>query len=216
MFDDLELTTNKIYDRYLDKDLHKLFPQLIWEMSLSSNDLNSEELLTELNREDIWALANRGSNLRYQYINGSSVLLDSLNQSFKKFRPQLIDLMFDTNKQVASQAWFMPKDHYLKNCHIDPIIYKDMPGYKMSVHKDNSHIMLQTLFNLSENGSMGTEFFNSNETESFYKGSGGKCKGVCFLNVGESAHIIRDITDVRYILYVAVYMPTWAKQWIGS
>ena len=95
MFDDLELTTNKIYDRYLDKDLHKLFPQLIWEMSLSSNDLNSEELLTELNREDIWALANRGNNLRYQYVNGTSVLLDSLNQSFKKFRPQLIDLMFD-------------------------------------------------------------------------------------------------------------------------
>ena len=36
MFEDLELSSNKIYDRYLDKDLHKLFPQLIWEMSLSS------------------------------------------------------------------------------------------------------------------------------------------------------------------------------------
>lgn len=213
MFEDLELTSNKIYDRYLNKDLHKLFPQLIWEMSLSSSDLNSEELISELNREDIWVSSNRGNNLRYHYVNGSNVLLDSLIQSFKKFRQQLIDLTFDTNKQVASQSWFMPKDHYLKHCHIDPIIYKDMPGYKMSVHKDNSHIMLQTLFNLSENGSMGTEFFNSNETESFYKASGNKCKGVGFLNTGESAHIIRDVTAIRYILYVAVYLPTWSKEW---
>lgn len=213
MFEDLALTTNKIYDRYLEKDLHKLFPQLIWEMNLSSVDLDNESFLNELNREDIWDSINRGNGLRYQYINGSSELLDNLNQSFKKLRPQLIDLMFDTNKTVASQAWFMPKEHYFKHCHIDPIIYKDIPGYKMSVHKDNAHIMLQTLFNLSDNGSMGTEFFNSNESNSFYKSSGKKNQGVGFLNTGESAHIIRDITDTRYILYVAVYLPTWSKEW---
>jgi hypothetical protein len=83
MFEDLVLDTTILYDRYLEKDLHKLFPQLIWEMSLSSVDLDSEELSSELNREDIWDSINRGNGLRYQYINGSSKLLDSLNQSFK-------------------------------------------------------------------------------------------------------------------------------------
>lgn len=213
MFEDLVLDTTVLYDRYLEKDLHKLFPQLIWEMSLSSVDLDSEELSSELNREDIWDSINRGNGLRYQYINGSSKLLDSLNQSFKKLRPQLIDLMFETNKKVASQSWFMPKEHYFKYCHIDPIIYKDIPGYKMSVHKDNAHIMLQALFNLSDNGSIGTEFFNSNECEPFYKSTGEKNKGVGFLNTGESAHIIRDVTNIRYILYVAIYLPTWSKEW---
>lgn len=213
MFEDLSLTTNKIYDRYLEKDLHKLFPQLIWEMSLSSVDLDNEELLKELNREDIWVTVKRGNGLRYEYVNGSSKILDELNDNFKKLRPQLFDLMFDTNVRVATQSWFMPKEHYFKHCHLDPIIYKDMPGYEMNLHKDNAHIMLQTLFNLTDNGSMGTEFFNSNETESFYKSTGEKNKGVGFLNTGESAHIIRDVTDIRYILYAAVYLPTWSKEW---
>ena len=59
MFEDLVLDTTVLYDRYLEKDLHKLFPQLIWEMSLSSVDLDSEELSSELNREDIWDSINR-------------------------------------------------------------------------------------------------------------------------------------------------------------
>lgn len=213
MFEDLALTANKIYDRYLEKDLHKLFPQIIWEMNLSSVDLDNESFLNELYREDIWTSINRGNGLRYEYTKGSSTLFDSLIDNFKKLRPQLIDLIFDTNKSVASQSWFMPKEHYFKYCHIDPTIYKDIPGYKMSVHKDNSHIMLQTLFNLSENNNMGTEFLNSNESNSFYKSSGKKNQGVGFLNIGESAHIIRDITDIRYILYAAVYLPTWSKEW---
>jgi hypothetical protein len=81
-----------------------------------------------------------------------------------------------------------------------------MPGFEMSPHIDNYHIMVQTIINLTENGDVGTEFYSPSKKLPYYAGSGALNTGTSFFNTHGSVHGIRNIDKPRFILYTAVYI----------
>jgi hypothetical protein len=201
----MTLEANKIYDEYVPRDIHHVQPILMWELEWKTDLLNDPQLETELAREDIWVMESHHRNLRGYYDRKSSKFLEKLAYEFTKYKQQFTDMVFDTNKRTIGHYWAKPKEYYSGHLFMPPIIYKDMPTFDMVPHIDSSHIMIQSIINLVDNGDMGTEFYYPDSHEPFYKSIGTKGKGGAFLNTHASIHGIRNITKPRYILYVPMF-----------
>jgi len=200
----MEITQTKIYDEYLADDIHKVQPILMWQLKLT-HSYNQTELEQELNRDDIWIPEPHHKNLRCRY-NHTSKLLNNFISEFSTLKDKFIEESYRANEHTVGHYWYKGKEHYVKNSTFPPTIYKDMPGFEMSPHIDNYHIMVQTIINLTENGIVGTEFYSPSKELPYYAGSGTLNTGTAFFNTHGSVHGIRNIDKPRFILYTAVYI----------
>ena len=82
-------------------------------------------------------------------------------------------------------------------------LFKDLPGLNMDTHLDNSHIMLQSIINLTDND-VGTELFSIDSDKPIYTMTGKRNRGIMFFNSPGALHRIKNVTKERYIFYSAI------------
>jgi len=182
-------------------DVHRRYPQMIWEVTLDYD----EELLPELLRNDIWSTeANIGINdrRRLQY-NGKSIILNKFKSSFsEQIKQQILERVWN-DSNCHSTCYVLSFEHYLEKSTMGGSILKDTPGFSMTPHVDNHHIITQLIINLQDNCTS-TKFYPFNSTEPFYVAPTKKYQGVIFFNTNGAIHNIDNITEDRYICYSAI------------
>ena len=110
--------------------------------------------------------------------------------------------MGDTSNRIRNN-WLSNLDYYINESHFKSSIIKDLPGFKMTPHLDNYHVMAQLIINLQDNCTS-TKFYSFNSTEPFYVAPTKKYQGIMFLNKPGAVHDIDNITKDRYMLYASI------------
>ena len=174
---------------------------LVWNLRLENIDLSP--IQNELLRNDIWQGNNPQGDLRLNYKTGSSSIIDPFIQEFMELKSTVIDIMYDSDPRSFKQIFYKDKEYYKDRTNFITVIYKDLPGFDMAPHKDNSHIIGQLLINLVDN-STSTDFYNTQGQPPVLNGSSKQYEGVLFLNNSNSIHGIDGIVKDRYVLYSSV------------
>ena len=179
------------------KDVHNCYTYGYWNVEL---DFSDWDLSKELAREDVWRPEFPGSEGRQTVNPEGSDILNNFCQTFDQNKHMLVSQAFNDFNELFGYRWFKGLDFYINNTNILTTIFKDRVGFSCPPHLDNSHIILQLIINLMDNGT-GTEFYDYLSAEPFAQGSSQQGQGVAFLNMPGSIHGVRNITQTRYILY---------------
>lgn len=178
---------------------------LFWEVEL----VDVPDCWSELQRADVWRAGamSTGPSGRYQCYDCDSPLLTELLRTPARHQEEFIRAVAqfddDNNEYYFKRSWYHGGEYYVQSAHTMTVINHDKPGFKMDIHTDNSHIMLQTIINLSDNDS-GTELYDIYSEEPYYTMTGEKNKGIMFFNGAGALHSIGNINKHRYTLYSAV------------
>jgi hypothetical protein len=177
---------------------------LFWEVEL----VDVPDCLSELQRPDVWRAGamSTGSSGRHQCYDCDSPLLTELLKVPARHQEEFILAVsnFDnSNERYFRRSWYHGGEYYVESAHTLAVLNHDEPGFKMGIHIDNSHIMLQTIINLTDNDS-GTELYDIHGVEPYHTMTGEKNKGIMFFNGAGALHSIGNINKNRYTLYSAV------------
>ena len=174
---------------------------LFWEIELDTPLTESDEFKKQLFRDDIWE---PGQANRLCYTTGRSSILDATvsipDEHMSKFIHTTANAGF-----LFESRWFWGAEYYSKHAgtHTMTKLFKDLPGLNMDIHLDNSHVMLQSIINLTDNN-VGTELFSIDSDKPIYTMTGERNRGIMFFNSPGALHRIKNVTKERYILYFAV------------
>jgi len=189
-----------------DSPANRIYDTVFWEVEL----VDAPDCWDELQRTDVWhtAPATQGMKRHSCYTgHHGSDLLNQLGSLPARHQEEFIraaeQVDIDSGYRYLHQSWCQDIEYYIQHCHTFGVIYHDEPGFKMNVHLDNSHIMLQLIVNLTDNDS-GTELYDINNAKPYYTLTGEKNKGIMFVNGPGALHSIGNINKDRYILYSAV------------
>ena len=179
---------------------------VFWDVEL----VDVPDCRDELQRPDIWSeiAATQGAK-RHQCLSDhhNSELLNQIGHLPQNHREEFLRAASQTDTDLGynyfNKSWRLGVDYYIKNSHTVSVINHDEPGFRMGIHLDNNHIMLQLIINLTDNDS-GTEMYDIVNPEPYHKVTGEKNKGIMFLNGPGALHSIGNINKDRYILYSAV------------
>jgi hypothetical protein len=180
---------------------------VFWEVELVDAPDYSNELL----RPDIWYDNSTSTigNQRKQCskLHGAPAVLTELLETPEKQRAEFIcaaaQIDADTRTNYFKKLWYRDSDYYVDSAKTATVINYDMPGFAMTPHCDNNHIMLQLIINLTDNDT-GTEMLDITSPDSYYTMTGQRNKGIMFLNGAGTLHTVRNINKDRYTLYSAV------------
>ena len=165
-------------------DVHRLYDYYFWEVSIN----HGYDLKNELSRQEIWYCNySFGGKERFNPDIDKSPVLKTFAEEFStQFRDIFLNLAM--SNPLTKTRWFKNIEHYRE---------------KTSMHLDNSHIVLQSIINLTDNQA-GTELYNFDSTTPVYQTTGEINKGILFFNSPGAVHGIRNITNDRYTLYAAL------------
>jgi hypothetical protein len=201
-----QLQIHKTAGLTCDDTAYESYDTTFWDVEL----IDAPDCWDELQRTDIWQAAPSPQGAkRHSCYTGhhDSELLNRIGALPAMCQEQFIRAadQGDTSTEYSHfrQYWYNNVEYYIQHCHTHGIIYHDEPGFKMNIHLDNRHIMLQLIINLADNDA-GTELYDITSAEPYYTLTGEKNKGIMFLNGPGALHRIRNINKDRYILYSAV------------
>ena len=183
-----------------------IYDNVFWEVEL----VDAPDCSSELLRTDIWVdnITSAISPQRKQCLTDckSEILKEILQvpgQQRAEFLCAATQTDLDTGKNYFTKLWYRDLDYYVNSTETTTVINHDAPGFVMTPHCDNNHIMLQMIVNLTDNDT-GTELFDIVSPEPYYTMTGQRNKGIMFLNGAGALHNIRNINKHRYTLYSAV------------
>jgi hypothetical protein len=179
----------------------------IWEVSLQDFDLTT--IHHDLRMIE-WYDNQPQGKLRFSMGNPPPDSIHAFKNEFESLKYDILDQLYETGSEYIQQNWYRGLEYYKNNTKMTLNIYKDLPGFSMGSHIDNSHIMFQLLINLTDNDT-GTAFHTPSTWLTpkstdipVYKGTGEQGKGLIFVNTPNSAHSINDVTKDRYIVYATI------------
>jgi hypothetical protein len=183
-----------------------MYDNVFWEVELVDAPACSNELL----RTDIW-VNNTTSAISHQRkqcrIDCKSDMLKEILQVPGQQRAEFLSAAArtdtDTGKAYFRKLWDRDIDYYINSTETVTVINHDAPGFAMTPHCDNNHIVLQMIVNLTDNDT-GTELFDITSPTPYYTMTGQRNKGIMFLNGAGALHSIRNINKHRYTLYSAI------------
>lgn len=183
-------------------DIHDLYSWLFWDLQL---DCDWDVLHHELHDVVTWQSVELDFQNKGRQIGDISMAptLQTLTAHVESFKNKFIDMAYESYSPVFRKAWCHPSERYRNRSTMQTKILKDSPGYSMSRHLDNSHIMLQAIVNLQQNH-CGTELLLFNDTTPVHRMSGDQGRGLLFVNSPGSVHTINSVEQDRYILYTSV------------
>jgi hypothetical protein len=183
-----------------------MYDNVFWEVELvGAPDCSNELLFT-----DIW-IDNTTSSISHQrtqcHADCKSDMLKEILQVPGLQRAEFLgaadQVDTDTGRAYFKKLWHKGLDYYVNYARTTTIINHDTPGFAMTPHCDNNHIMLQMIVNLTGSDT-GTELFDITSPDPYYTMTGQRNKGIMFLNGAGTLHNIRNINKDRYTLYSAV------------
>ena len=134
--------------------------------------------------------------------NRSEVLLDLVNEGFKKALRSLLDAV--ETRKIIRNRWACDVNTLISRSEMYSRLIKDMPGFQMGAHVDNQFIIGNVILNLADNPcgtqfhKIKTGFFNK---EVYFEAPRKKNKGIFFLNTPGALHSIKNDSNVpRYVL----------------
>lgn len=195
------------YRKYGSKLTNNVYNHLFWEIELIEPVTESNEFQQRLINDNIWeaGAASQGA-LRLTYKSGSDAALDHLVTIPGQHRDMCIRCALDgDNSDYAKTRWYRGVEYYINDPTVRTIttIYRDRAGFRMGVHLDNSHVMLQAIINLTENET-GTDMYALDSEEPVYTMTGKRNHGIMFFNGPGALHGIRNVNKDRYILYYGI------------
>lgn len=199
----------KLGQRHLHRvkfPISNIYDVVFWDVEL----VDTPDCWDELQRSDVWEQtpASQGAK-RHSCLSGhhNSDLLNQVGCLPQNHREEFIRTAaqadIDLHCNYFNKCWYRDVEYYVKHAHTFGVIFHDEPGFKMGIHLDNSHIMLQLIVNLTDNDS-GTEMYDIVGSTPYHTMTGEKNKGIMFLNSPGALHSIGNINKDRYILYSAV------------
>ena len=194
------------------KEHNGTYDHLFWEVELVDSATDSVDFQQRLNRDDIWQVGIAGQGIkRLTYRPESDPELDHLVTVPSQHQEQFIrlakgehDIHIRSRWNIYSR-WYRNVEYYINDPDIKTIttIFRDQAGFAMTIHLDNSHVMLQAVINLSDNET-GTELYAVDSTEPTYTMTGQRNRGVMFFNSPGLLHGIRNVNKDRHILYYGI------------
>ena len=177
-------------------DVHCQYRTPVWEIEIQSPVLDTPEFEAELYNNDNFAISEgHRTNLRSIY-NGSSVVSKFLAQSQQEFLLELV-----SQSTCFQPRYYKSLDQYQTKTSWFATVLRDQPGFAMTPHLDNNHVMVQMVVNLLQDNETATEFYQFNDSVPCYRAPLKKNHGVVFLNTPGSVHGIINPNKTRWILY---------------
>ena len=175
---------------------------LFWEIELYTPLTESDEFKKQLFRNDIWEQAHRANRLCYT--TGMSSILDATVSIPAEHMSQFVQTAANAGFLFGTR-WYQGAEYYSKHAATRTMtqLFKDLPGFDMDIHLDNSHVMLQSIINLTDND-VGTELFSIDSDKPIYTMSGERNRGIMFFNSPGALHRIKNVAKERYILYFGI------------
>lgn len=175
---------------------------LFWEIELDTPLTESDEFKKQLFRNDIWEQAHRANRLCYT--TNMSSILDATVSIPAEHMSQFVQTAANAGFLFGTR-WYQGAEYYSKHAatHTMTQLFKDLPGFDMDIHLDNSHVMLQSIINLTDND-VGTELFSIDSDKPIYTMSGKRNRGIMFFNSPGALHRIKNVAKERYILYFGI------------
>lgn len=183
-------------------DVHGLYCWLYWDLQLQCD---WSRIATELQAYMIWhdASANFRNNHRYHGDWSECSYLAAVTQMIEQHGPEFLDLAWESECDVFRRTWYKGTAAYKTQARVMCKILKDTPGFSMSRHLDNNHIMMQGIINLLPNDP-GTQLFLFDSIAPCRQMPGDQGSGLMFVNTAGSIHAPGEVTKDRYILYYAL------------
>ena len=202
----IQLGQRHIHKVLQPSHLNGMYDNVFWEVEL----VDALDYSNELLRTDIW-VDNTTSAISRQrkqcHADCKSDMLKELLQVPSQQRAEFLGAAnqadTDTGKAYFRKLWHKERDYYVNSTETVTVINHDAPGFSMSIHGDNNHIILQMIVNLIDNDT-GTELFDVTSSDPYYTMTGQRNKGIMFLNSAGALHSIRNINKDRYTLYSAI------------
>ena len=193
----MEIIVNKHFTLSSPDDKHYLYRTPIWEIEIKSDLLDDPEFESGLQLDNNFTADNswQSANLRSKFT-GTGKVASFLADTQKDF---LLNLVFQSPAFRAK--YYKSIDEYKRSASWFATVLKDSPGFAMTPHIDNGHIVCQMIVNLLQDNETATEFYQFDKTTPCYKAPLKKNHGVLFVNTPGAVHSIANITQPRWILY---------------
>jgi hypothetical protein len=144
---------------------------------------------------------------REQYKKGTSSELDFLINSVSTELNSVFPEIISKHEQIVRFRWLRESANILKNANTHTKIFKDVPGFQMSPHLDNSFMIGNAIINLVDNVNS-TAFHDYRDHERIlFKAPKEKNTGVLFLNTPGCLHSIKNTSDRdRYMMNTSFFI----------
>jgi len=182
------------------------YDHLFWEIELVDSATEDADFQNRLLCDDIWQVGIAGQGIkRLTYRPESDPVLDHLVAVPGQQQEEFIRLANGKHDAHVRNRWYRNVEYYVNNTSVETVstIYRDQAGFKMGIHLDNSHVMLQAVINLSDNET-GTELYAVDGDEPTYQMTGRRNHGIMFFNGPGALHGIRNVNKDRHILYYGI------------
>jgi hypothetical protein len=182
------------------------YDHVFWEVELVDSATDDVDFQQRLQHDSIWQVGIAGQGIkRLTYQLGSDPVLDHLVAVPAQQQEEFIRRVKGQHDAHVRTRWYRDVEYYVNNSDIRTVstIYCDQAGFKMGIHLDNSHVMLQAVINLSDNET-GTEMYAVDSTEPTYAMTGQRNHGIMFFNGPGTLHGIRNVNKDRHILYYGI------------
>lgn len=182
------------------------YDHLFWEIELDDPATEDADFQNRLLDDNIWQVGVAGQGIkRLTYKLESDPVLDHLVAVPAQQQAEFIRLAKGEHGEHVGTRWYRDVEYYVNSIDVKTIttIYRDQEGFRMGLHLDNSHVMLQAVINLSDNET-GTELYAVDSDQPVYTMTGQRNRGIMFFNGPGALHGIRNVNKDRHILYYGI------------
>ena len=172
----------------------------VWDVEYKWDDNLNEELEKELKRKDVWL--NPRKKLRSNY-NGSSLVVDKICNDLIAQKNEILEYFDSYKPDYFKNQWVRGLDHYKKTSKMLVGIFWDQPGFQITPHLDNRHLIIQGIINLTNNESS-TQYHSILSWDTVYTAKKERHTGSMFVNGPGMVHSIKNPNKDRYILYASI------------
>ena len=148
----MDLVVNKSFTLKSPDDVYNQYSAPIWEIEINDSTLDSPDFLQALTIQSNYETSGyHHDSLRKKFTGAMPASLENAVTN------QLLDIVLEN--QFVSSRFPMGTQWYRNRCVWSPSIFMDLPGFRMSPHIDNSHVMVHMIVNLVQDNSNATDFY---------------------------------------------------------
>ena len=144
---------------------------------------------------------------REKYKKGTSSELDFLIYAVSTELTSLLPEIISQREEIVKVRWLRGSSDLLKNADTDTKIFKDVPGFRMAPHLDNSFMIVNSIINLVDNDNSTTFHDYRDHKRILFRAPKERNTGVIFLNTPGCLHSIENTSDKpRYMMNTSFFI----------
>lgn len=193
----MEIVVHKSFTLKSPDDVYDQYSAPIWEIEIVDPELNSAEFLQSMTTESNFETSAWHNNLMRKKFSGTMPACLA-----NRATNQLLDIVLE--HQLVCNRFPMGKKWYQDRCVWSPSIFLDLPGFSMTPHIDNAHVMVHVIVNLVQDNDNATDFYYFDQDDPVYRAPTKKHHGVMFVNTPGAMHALNAVLNPRCIWYAQI------------